>query len=151
MLILLGIVDHIANQLPRSSKLHRTKVNGCIGTECLVEYVPAQPPMFTVRGKTKVTIVSIPGSVSITGRSTQRKKKGIGVETYGTVVGIKGRSEYIRDLFSNSSVATEAEFRTTMSAFKSRMYIISPSTKVQNPAPVEWIILTIRFPPFRIR
>ena len=48
-------------------------------------------------------------------------------ETHGaTVVAKKGRSEYICDRFSSSSVAAEAEFRAITSRPKIRVYIISP-------------------------
>ena len=40
---------------------------------------------------------------------------------------MNGRSEYICDRFSSSSVATEHEFNTTTSVSSSRTYIRSPN------------------------
>lgn len=40
-MILVRIVDHVANKFSGSSELHRAKSESGIGTECLMEYSPA--------------------------------------------------------------------------------------------------------------
>lgn len=70
--ILIRIVNHIDNQLPDSAKLHWTKAEGGVGTECLVEYSPAQPPMLIIRCKTKVEIKARRISVTDSPKLIQR-------------------------------------------------------------------------------
>ena len=60
--ILLWTFDYIDNHLTGSAKLHWPKGEGSFGTKCLMKYSPAQPPMFTIRVKSKVTIMAIPES-----------------------------------------------------------------------------------------
>ena len=68
--------------------------------------------------------------------------------THASTVAMKGRSEYICDRFSSSSVATEGEFRTTTSISKSRMYIISPKNCQSQALRLRTIVLTILRPQF---
>ena len=57
------VVDHVTNQLPRSSELHWAKAEGGIGVKRLLEYTPTQPPFITVLRQTKATVVSIAGII----------------------------------------------------------------------------------------
>lgn len=50
--------NEIGDQLPRFAKLHWTKAEGSIGMECLLEYSTAQSPLFTIRRKSEVEVVT---------------------------------------------------------------------------------------------
>ena len=60
--VIAGIVHQTQDHLARFAELHRMKGDNSVGTECLMEYSPAQPPVITVIRKGKVGIVSIPGT-----------------------------------------------------------------------------------------
>jgi hypothetical protein len=70
--------------------------------------------------------------------------------TYGSTVAMNGRSEYIRDRFSSSSVTTEGELNTITSVFKSWIYMISPKNGQSHSFQL-CTALTIFCSPFCIR
>ena len=141
--ILLGIINNIHDHLTSSAKLHWLKCEGGLCAECLMEYPATQPPMFTIPGKCKITILAVPGS------TWAPVTRGVESCTHGSRVAMYGRSEYNCDRFSSNSTATEREFNTTTSVSKSRMYIIPPMYG-QGRSFRLWTALTILCLPFCI-
>ena len=60
--VIAGIVHQTQGHLACFAELYWVKGDSSVGTECLIEYSPAQPPVITVLRKGKVGIVSIPGA-----------------------------------------------------------------------------------------
>lgn len=128
--VLFRMLVHVYNHLSGVAELHRIKANRGFGTECLMEYSPRQPPLFTVSEESKVTIMSKAGRIfshqSIDFRVAFQEVLMPRKVTHRITVAMKGRSEYTCDRFSSRSAATEGVFRIPTSESRSWTCIISP-------------------------